>query len=70
MFSEDFIKYILNLKNHNATCKKSNKNYKKKDKTTILSNLFVVYGFSCSGCGTNFIGKTERTLHERTVEDA
>ena len=41
-----------------------------KDKIAVLSNSFVVYDYSCPGCGTNFIGKTERTLHERTVEDA
>ena len=33
-----------------------------KDKTAVLCNLFVVYDFSCPGCGTNYIGKTERTL--------
>ena len=41
-----------------------------KDKTTILSNSFVVYDFSCPGCGANYIGKTERTLYQRTVGHA
>ena len=35
-----------------------------------MSNSFVVYDFSCSGCGANYIGKTERTLYERAVEHA
>ena len=30
----------------------------------------VVYDFSCSNCGANYIGKTERTLYDRTVEHA
>ena len=41
-----------------------------KDKTAVLSYLFVVYNFSCPGCGANYIGKTERTLHERIAEYA
>ena len=41
-----------------------------KDKTAVLSDSFVVYNFSCRGCGANYIGKTERTLYERTVEHA
>ena len=40
-----------------------------KDKTTILSNSFDVYDFSCPGCGASCIGKIERT-YERTVEQA
>ena len=39
-----------------------------KDKTAVLSNSFVVYDFSCPRCGANYIGKTERTLHENTVK--
>ena len=39
-----------------------------KDKTVVLCN--VVYDFSCSNCGANYIGKTERTLYDRTVEHA
>ena len=35
-----------------------------------MNNLFVVYHFSCPGCGANYIGKTERTLYGRTVEHA
>ena len=41
-----------------------------KDKTAVLSNSFVVYDFSCPGCGANHIGEAERTLYERTVEHA
>ena len=41
-----------------------------KDKTVQLCNSFVVYEFSCPGCSASYIGKTERTLHERTVEHA
>ena len=41
-----------------------------KDKTAVLSNSFVVYHFSYPGCGANYIGKTERTLYEKTVEHA
>ena len=40
------------------------------DKTAVLSNSFVVYDFSCPGCGANYIGKTGRILSERTVEHA
>ena len=40
------------------------------DKTAVLSNSFVVYDVSCPSCGANYIGKTERTLYERTVEHA
>ena len=35
-----------------------------------MSNSFVVYVVSCPSCGANYIGKTERTLYERTVEHA
>ena len=37
-----------------------------KDKTPSLSQSFVVYKFTCPSCSCNYIGKTERTLHERT----
>ena len=30
----------------------------------------MVCNFSCPGCGANYIGKTEGTLYERTVEHA
>ena len=39
-----------------------------KDRTPSLSQSFVVYKFTCPGCSCNNIGKTERTLHERTEE--
>ena len=41
-----------------------------KDKTPSLSQSSVVYKFTCPGCSCNYIGKTERTLHERTEEHA
>ena len=39
-----------------------------KDKTPSLSQSSVVHKFTCPGCGCNYIGKTGRTLHERTEE--
>ena len=41
-----------------------------KDRTPLLNNSYVVYEFKCPGCGSNYIGKIERTLYERTVEHA
>ena len=41
-----------------------------KIKQLVLSNSFVVYDFSSPGCGANYIGKTIRTLYERTVAHA
>ena len=40
-----------------------------KDKTPSVNLSSVVYKFSCPGCSCSYIGKTQRTLHERTVED-
>ena len=34
----------------------------------ILSKPNVVYQFSCPGCESSYIGKTEQTLFERTKE--
>ena len=39
-----------------------------KDKLNKLSKSNVVYQFSCPGCESSYIGKTERTLFERTKE--
>ena len=39
-----------------------------KDKTPMLNQSFVVYEFKCPGCDANYIGKTERTLFERSEE--
>ena len=36
-----------------------------KDRTPKLNQSFVVYEFTCPGCNVNYVGKTERTLHER-----
>ena len=41
-----------------------------KDKTPMLNQSFVVYEFKCPGCDANYIGKTERTLFERSEEHA
>ena len=29
---------------------------------------FVVYEFTCSGCGANYVGKSKRMLYEQHVE--
>ena len=39
-----------------------------KDKTPLLCRSFIVYEFHCPGCKANYIGETERTLFERTLE--
>ena len=39
-----------------------------KDKLNLLSRSNVVYQFSCPGCASSYIGKTDRTLFERTKE--
>ena len=41
-----------------------------KDEKPSVSQSSVVYMFACPGCSCNYIGKTERTLHERTDEHA
>ena len=41
-----------------------------KDKVPLLSKSNVVYEVCCPGCGENYIGKTERTMRERSVEHA
>ena len=41
-----------------------------KDKVPTLSKSNVVYEIVCPGCGANYIGKTERTVNERTKEHA
>ena len=41
-----------------------------KDKVQLLSKSNVVYEVCCPGCGENYIGKTERTMRERSVEHA
>ena len=40
-----------------------------KDKLNKLSKSNVVYQYSCPGCESSYIGKTERTLFERAKED-
>ena len=39
-----------------------------KDKIPLLSNSGVIYNFTCPGCKSSYIGKTENTLHNRTKE--
>ena len=39
-----------------------------KDKLNIVSKSNVVYQFSCPGCESSYIGKTERTIFKRTRE--
>ena len=41
-----------------------------KDKTEKLQQSNVVYEFRCPGCGSKYIGKTERSLAERINEHA
>ena len=41
-----------------------------KDKTSFLCQSNVVYKFVCPGCNSSYVGKTERTLSERTTEHA
>ena len=41
-----------------------------KDKTPFLSQSSVVYKFVCPRCKSCYVGKTDRTLHERTKEHA
>ena len=41
-----------------------------KDKTTLLSCSNPVYQYSCPGCPKSYIGKTESTLSNRTMEHA
>ena len=41
-----------------------------KDKTQPLSQSNVVYEFTCPGCHSSYIGKTNRTLLVRTQEHA
>ena len=40
----------------------------KKDVTPKLCRSNVVYRFTCPACGDSYVGKTERTLFERTRE--
>ena len=41
-----------------------------KDKTPLLSQSNVVYQFTCPACNDCYIGKTDRTLYQRTAEHA
>ena len=41
-----------------------------KDHTPFLNRSNVVYKVTCPGCGAEYIGKTDRTLFERTSEHA
>ena len=39
-----------------------------KDKTPFFNNSYVVYHFNCPGCCASYVGKTQRTLHERCIK--
>ena len=41
-----------------------------KDKVPLLSKSEIVNEVCCPGCGKNYIGKTERTIREISIEDA
>ena len=41
-----------------------------KDRTPLLSSSCLVYQYSCPGCSKSYIGKTESTLFNRTMEHA
>ena len=41
-----------------------------KDKTPLLSQSSLVYKFTCPGCSSSYVGKTQRTLFERIEEHA
>ena len=41
-----------------------------KDKTPFLTQSSVVYKFVCPGCKSCYVGKADRTLHDRTKEHA
>ena len=64
------------LKNPNTQIKMREKTTKlcfytnNKDKVPLLNKSHVVYKFSCPGCQSSYIGKTDRTLLTRTREHA
>eukprot|EP00111_Clytia_hemisphaerica_P006275 TCONS_00018172-protein len=41
-----------------------------KDRSPLLTSSNVVYEFKCPGCSSKYIGKSDRTLSERTREHA
>ena len=41
-----------------------------KDRSPLLTSSNVVYEFKCPGCSSNYIGKCDRTLFERSREHA
>ena len=41
-----------------------------KDRTPFFNNSYVVYHFNYPGCCASYVGKTQRTLHERCIEHA
>ena len=41
-----------------------------KDRTSIISQSFLVYKLTYPDCGANYVRKTERMLYERCVEHA
>ena len=41
-----------------------------KDRKPFLSQSSIIYKFVCPGCKSCYVGKIDRTLHERTKEHA
>ena len=41
-----------------------------KDRTPLLSNSGFIYKFHCPGCSEQYVGKSNRTFHTRTLEHA
>ena len=57
------IHFKIIYKTHNMSYYVNNK-----DHTPLMQQSNVIYEFSCPGCHANYIGKTERTLNERSQE--
>ena len=41
-----------------------------KGRAPLLCRFNVIYEFLCHGCSANFDGKTEKTFHQKTCENA
>ena len=69
-FGEIFDHFKLSLQSHQKTLKSNNSNcfLSCKDKTPDEYKNSVVYEFSCPGCRSTYIGKTDRCLYTRLKE--
>ena len=56
-------KFVINWRTTNYNCFLS-----RKDKTPVEYKSSVVYEFSCPGCRSSYIGKTDRCLYTRIKE--